>query len=366
MAARQEKQMKRRILLLLLCSLFLVMKILSGAIPVFAVIVETDRDEFITKMVEKSDYIVIGTVIGSASKCSKWTEEGPKNIYTIIDFDVEKVLKGNITTELLQLTVEGGQIGDYMLDVSYEPSFRVNDRVLLFLCSIIDGTKEELRVYNGKLGVMYLGGDRLVIEFPSSVKAMSDILWCVQNGELPVQAQSSELAGQVITSDHVIMGIVTGVENGEVYENVPWPPGWIGYKVSVDKILKGDVEPEIMVRADTGPISSIEDWLWDVPVLEESDKVVLFLKKGIDGYYSVVGGQRSVLYLESEWYEPVENQSDVICSIVSIMRENDIPVMLSKADLAECRTPFPVWAIVAIVCVCLVFIGVGVWYMRIK
>jgi len=92
---------------------------------------------------ENSDYVFMGTVKEILS--SKWNsidgkrpiadfEPGPYNlIYTDVIISVDKNVKNSLSSNEVRIRLEGGTVGDDTLVAEDEPSFKVGEKVLLYL-----------------------------------------------------------------------------------------------------------------------------------------------------------------------------------------------------------------------------------------
>ena len=95
----------------------------------------------IEKLVSMSDSIVIGEVANLLP--SKWnTPDGqrpvdgsdtPYIIYTDVDIKSREYLKGPLDATIITVRVLGGTLGQDQLEVEDQPSYNVNERVLIFL-----------------------------------------------------------------------------------------------------------------------------------------------------------------------------------------------------------------------------------------
>lgn len=94
--------------------------------PSFAVAAVRYMDR--TELIQRSNLIFDGKVL---QKKTRWNEH-TKFAVTDYIFSVDKVLYGN-TDKTINLTLEGGQIGDIKYNVSDEPEFNEGEKVLLML-----------------------------------------------------------------------------------------------------------------------------------------------------------------------------------------------------------------------------------------
>jgi hypothetical protein len=89
----------------------------------------------LTDTVVKSDLIVLGTITDLRYEVITVDQGGKapgKLAYTIFTLTVEKVIKGDPTTKLVQIKVEGGKIGDITQGPT-GPYFSISNRVLVCL-----------------------------------------------------------------------------------------------------------------------------------------------------------------------------------------------------------------------------------------
>ena len=82
------------------------------------------------EMTDRAELVFIGKVGGSHSE---WHTAGTRQvIFTLVEFEIQEVLKGN-AGKTVTLQFLGGTVGDVTLEVAAVPRFTVGDRVLLFV-----------------------------------------------------------------------------------------------------------------------------------------------------------------------------------------------------------------------------------------
>lgn len=122
----------------------------------------------------RSEMIVIGIV--KEILPSKWTSADGKrpngidsfslenSIYTDITISVDKYLKNPSSSKEVTVRIDGGTIGNDILEVDYEPTFKPGEKVLLFLTDdVVTSTSniepKHLRVTGCMLGKFTLTDD---------------------------------------------------------------------------------------------------------------------------------------------------------------------------------------------------------------
>jgi len=88
----------------------------------------------LSDLVEGAEAIVLGRV--QSLQCT-WSLD-QSLIVTIVTFKVQEVLKGPVSGPLIILQIPGGLIGDIGLKVSDTPSFRQDEKALIFLKMLKD------------------------------------------------------------------------------------------------------------------------------------------------------------------------------------------------------------------------------------
>ena len=144
------------------------------------------------ELVDQSDWIVIGTVMGQESK---WNADHT-NIHTLVTISVEEWLKGKPFTtskdgkyssnplscqisDRLVVTTLGGSVGDIAQHVEDVPQFETGEQVLLFLnlglgnvVAVVGGIQGEFTITNGNAVPATLSGDSMPLaELISRIKA---------------------------------------------------------------------------------------------------------------------------------------------------------------------------------------------------
>ena len=109
----------------------------------------------VDQLVQEADGIVIGTVRGTESRY------GPgQDIYTFVSVDQVELLKGRYHQSSLTLRLEGGQVGNDILDIEGSPHFSSGDKVILFvkgngkqMVPFVGWTQGVLRIKPDETGV---------------------------------------------------------------------------------------------------------------------------------------------------------------------------------------------------------------------
>ena len=83
----------------------------------------------LTDLVDGAEAILVGRVIQVRSS---WSLDNSL-IVTLASIKVEETIKGRTSSRIIAVQTSGGQIGDLRLAVSDEPSFTMNETVLVFL-----------------------------------------------------------------------------------------------------------------------------------------------------------------------------------------------------------------------------------------
>jgi hypothetical protein len=103
-------------------------------------------------MVRMSDEIVTGTV---QTVESRWVErDGHRGIVTDIAVLLDDTMKGGVNkSSVIYMTVVGGRVGNTLTVASEMPSFKVGERVLLYLTQKNDGSYVVVAGARGKFEV---------------------------------------------------------------------------------------------------------------------------------------------------------------------------------------------------------------------
>lgn len=105
------------------------------------------------ELTAKSDKVVVGTV---QEMRTRWTTNqwGDELIVTDVAVAVEETLKG-VGSNAITATIEGGRVGEVELVSTHMPTFKVGEKVVLFLV----GNDNELTVYSGLQGKLSVAED---------------------------------------------------------------------------------------------------------------------------------------------------------------------------------------------------------------
>jgi hypothetical protein len=109
----------------------------------------------VDQLVQEAEGIVVGTVRGTESRF------GPgQDIYTFVTVDQIELLKGRYHQSSLTLRLEGGQVGNEILDIEGSPHFAAGDKVILFvkgngkhMVPFVGWTQGVLRIEPDETGV---------------------------------------------------------------------------------------------------------------------------------------------------------------------------------------------------------------------
>lgn len=99
-------------------------------------------------LVKNSEIIVLGKV---KAKTCLWNENKTK-IFTKIMVEPQKIIKGS-QTGLISVVTQGGQIGQVGFWVSDQPSFQINEKVILFLEAARQNSRPVCGLTQGKFSV---------------------------------------------------------------------------------------------------------------------------------------------------------------------------------------------------------------------
>src|SRR5262245_38533986 len=120
----------KRIILPFLFSLIIICltSVRSGATTAVPL---TDRE-----LTVSARFIVTGVV---RSVTVAW-DDAKENVWTYVEVDCDRVLKGRLSSRKIVLKQLGGDVGDGGLQIFGRPTFQQGQRVLLYLSSAYDGT----------------------------------------------------------------------------------------------------------------------------------------------------------------------------------------------------------------------------------
>jgi hypothetical protein len=132
----------------------------------------------LAELVAHANCIVIGLV---SSKISQW-DAGKENIYTYVVLAVEERLKGELTSNQIVVKVPGGEIDGEIQFVEDTASFRVGERVLVFLkcdsdgtaAAVIGGRQGKLLIRNGRVINSNLSVNELIFRIKTEINRKSN------------------------------------------------------------------------------------------------------------------------------------------------------------------------------------------------
>jgi hypothetical protein len=99
-------------------------------------------------LVAQADTIFVGRAVDSRSEL-EYSSTG-RSIVTHVTFNVERVIKGRLGP-VTQLTFLGGTVGDLKMDVADMPEFKIGDRDLLFVSSLVRAASPLVGFAYGRL-----------------------------------------------------------------------------------------------------------------------------------------------------------------------------------------------------------------------
>lgn len=106
------------------------------------------------ELVAQASHIVVGEVI---EKKSQWSDDR-SHIYTLVTVSVEEWVKGDSKGNKILIKVPGGKVGEVIEWVEDVASFRVGERVVVFLhiqedstFDVVGGWQGKFTVENGKI-----------------------------------------------------------------------------------------------------------------------------------------------------------------------------------------------------------------------
>jgi hypothetical protein len=117
------------------------------------------------KMVEASDRIVVGKVLGLESK---WDKNGTL-IWTYVTLSCQQIIKGPVSENQITIRVMGGKVGEVGVHVSHVPIFRKGETALVFLQENEKGLFDVLNWREGKYTFAQDGLERMGRREPFSL-----------------------------------------------------------------------------------------------------------------------------------------------------------------------------------------------------
>lgn len=286
--------------------------------------------------VRYSEYIVIGTITNE----NAIVDPNGWPTHTLYTISIEKVIKGKNSVDNIVIKVFGGIAGDKRTEATDQPYLVLKKRYLLFL-----GQTNENGVYAILQGIYYSNIDGYDIAVASTVR---EILNTMERCGIP-PAFSNSSKPESVTQDYLVKKsdcIVTGKVN-MIYEysrSYTHESSISGINLVLEKVIKGQLETkEIRISTQLGKWSELEEWIWKVPTLRETERVLLFLKVEKQGEYSVLGGSDGVLCIESKWKKPDGTEDKLLNRITNTMRNNNVAIALPLKEWIGYPPPAPVW-----------------------
>ncbi len=124
------------------------------------------------ELVVQSDLIVVGIVTGQKSQ---WNAQH-NQIHTLVTVNVEEWVRGEPKGDEIIIKISGGQVDEVSQVVEDAPSFRVGEKLLVFLqsqesdtVSVVGGWQGKLVIENDKIA----GSDVSLAELIKQIKAQS-------------------------------------------------------------------------------------------------------------------------------------------------------------------------------------------------
>lgn len=102
-------------------------------------------------IVSQSEIIIRGRVV---DRVSFWSDDG-RTIYTDVTIATTETLKGKLDGHQTTVRVEGGEVGNVGIHVEHQPTFRIDENVIIFMASTTaDGTRFIPHLEQGKFTVI--------------------------------------------------------------------------------------------------------------------------------------------------------------------------------------------------------------------
>jgi len=111
--------------------------------------------------IREADVVIEGKVLSSRSS---WNENHTF-IYTTHQIEVYKILKGDVSTDVIELVTKGGQVGDDLIVVTHTLSPQPNEKGVFFLKNLPDS--KQFRAYADRQGFLRYQGDEAIAPFKS-------------------------------------------------------------------------------------------------------------------------------------------------------------------------------------------------------
>ena len=149
-------------------------------------------------LTRRAAVIVEGTVV---AKESSWNDEGTQ-IHTTITLEVIECLKGEVTTDTLEVRYLGGTVGDITLAIIGQPGFVPDEQVVLFLVPsfsrrdipFVGGHEGKFNVStNTETQVDYLSSVSQRLQKTTAYETIDQILAPIRAASEKVQAGAEEV-----------------------------------------------------------------------------------------------------------------------------------------------------------------------------
>jgi len=126
------------------------------------------------ELTARADFIVLGTV---TNLTSQWTADH-KSIYTLVALSVEELIKGDLGNGEIVIMVPGGTAEGVTQTMEDAASFRVSERVVVFLRQGDDATYYVIGGFQGKYTIeddKIAGSSTSLVEFISWIKTCAEM-----------------------------------------------------------------------------------------------------------------------------------------------------------------------------------------------
>lgn len=136
--------------------------------PLFALICLAPQSFATTAIIPDDDDLIIGAraiVRGEVLSVTSNYDSGKDRIYTYVRIQVQEVLKGQITAQMIVLKELGGEVGDRAMIIFGNPQFRPGEQTLVYLDTWADGSLRTYQMFLGKFNVIDdpATGQRMVV-----------------------------------------------------------------------------------------------------------------------------------------------------------------------------------------------------------
>ncbi len=120
------------------------------------------------QLTAKADFILVGTV----TNIDTLQDAEDKSIYTLVSISIEQSIKGNLG-QRITITVPGGEVDGIKEWVEDSPSFRVSERVVIFLHQEDVDTFSVVGSFQGKFSIdenNMVSGNTSLTEFIDQIR----------------------------------------------------------------------------------------------------------------------------------------------------------------------------------------------------